>query len=162
VTSLKGADGARLVQFDHEGFTWVGIEIVSGGSGINRSVRFQGRVISDSGNEDIFPQVVDFGNLSNLAAFSGSTGEIVEEVGSKTIWTDGIGINTDPADPAYAFDVAGQVRGQDGFRVTTSNGDYVLQGDGNGNLEILTPSGNTFTFQDSGKFDADADIEAFV
>jgi len=152
VTSLKGADGARLVQFDYEGFTWVGIEIVSGGSGISQGVRFQGRVISDSGNEDIFPQVVDFGSLSNLAAFSGSTGETVEEVGSKTIWTDGIGINTAPS---YSLDAAGQVRAQDGLRVTTSNGDYEIQGDGNGNLKILTPSGNRQ------KFFNDGDIGAF-
>ena len=44
--------------------------------------------------------------------------------------------------PSYALDVAGQVRGQDGLRVSTSSGDYEIQGDGNGNLEILTPAGN--------------------
>ena len=44
--------------------------------------------------------------------------------------------------PSYALDVNGQVRGQDGLRVSTSSGDYEIQGDGSGNLEILTPSGN--------------------
>ena len=56
--------------------------------------------------------------------------------------------------PSYALDVNGQVRGQDGLRVTTASGDYEVQGDGNGNLEIITPSGNRQVMFNNGDFGA--------
>jgi hypothetical protein len=69
-----------------------------------------------------------------------------------TFWKNsGFGGETSPS---YAVDAAGQVRGQDGLRVATSNGDYEIQGDGNGNLEILTPSGNRQVLFDGGDIGA--------
>jgi hypothetical protein len=62
----------------------------------------------------------------------------------------GVGTKT----PSYAADVAGTVRAQDALRVATSNGDYELQGDGNGNLEILTPGGNRQVLFDGGDIGA--------
>ena len=87
--------------------------------------------------------------------YNGGTDTTYERLEIVTITRDskrvGIGGETNPS---YALDAAGQVRGQDGLRVTTASGDYEIQGDGNGNLEILTPSGNRQVMFNNGDFGA--------
>jgi len=58
-----------------------------------------------------------------------------------------LGIGTDPS---YRLDAAGDIRAQSAFRV---NG-YQIRGDGNGNLEILTPAGNRQKFYNGGDIGA--------
>jgi hypothetical protein len=84
VKARKGGGGARLVQFDYNGYTWIGIEVNAGGSGINRDIHFEGRVESRSGSGDVYPRQIDFGNISNLQSFSGDGADIEEEFGLKT------------------------------------------------------------------------------
>jgi len=86
VRSIEGGGEGRLVYFDHDGYTWVGVEYKGGGSGINQDVRFEGRTISESGNEDLYPKVVDFANLSNLNAYAGDKADHTEELGTKKIY----------------------------------------------------------------------------
>jgi hypothetical protein len=85
VRSIEASGEARLVYFDHDGYTWIGIEYNTGGTGMNRDVRFEGRTISNSGNEDLYPKVVDFANLSNLNPYAetGNKADHTEELGKK-------------------------------------------------------------------------------
>lgn len=122
VNSEKGAGEARLVEFDFNGNTWVGLEVEAGGSGINQEIRFRGRKISDSGSAGSFPQIVDFGNISNLAAFSGSFGIRQEEAGKKILYGGNMGIGGDPAAQGTQLYVDGKIHATDDIR---SEGDVI-------------------------------------
>jgi len=82
---------------------------------------------------------------SGDGSYGGNTAMRIDLVNNK------VGVGTGPS---YAFDAAGTVRAQGALRVSTSSGDYEIQGDGSGNLEILTPAGNRQVMFDNGDIGA--------
>ena len=88
------------------------------------------------------------------AQFSNAVGKLyLNPVGGDVITNQNAGFGGDRF-PDYAVDADGQIRAQSGLRVSTTSGDYQIQGDGSGNLEILTPAGNRQKFFDDGDFGA--------
>ena len=135
-------------------------EVYFGGAERIKSVSGGAVKIEARGNVTILPDVDDvFGAAFEVLGPNNNTRLHVS--------ANGNGVGVENGSPSHALDVAGQVRGQDGLRVYAPNanggsgGDFEIHPDGNGNLEILTPSGNSQTFFDSGDFTASGDVSAF-
>jgi len=110
VKTIKGLGTARLVEFDYNSHTWVGLEVEAGGQAINLQTQAVYRQVSQSNSTGEYPVQLGDSDISNLAAHSGNQAsdhpsEIHEELSTKTIFADlGIG-----KDPSYQVHSAGDV-----------------------------------------------------
>jgi hypothetical protein len=111
VRSEEGGGGARLVEFEANGYTWIGLEYQAGGSGMSQDVKIKYRTISESGADSSYPAKFGPSEVSNERQYSGSPAQVTEEFGTKDLHgrlrvkgdhgrafiDDAISGNTDPA-----------------------------------------------------------------
>lgn len=110
VKSVKNPAESRLVEFDYDGDTWIGIEINGGASGISAAEQFEGRVYSQTGS--FCPRRISFSSISNLKAYTGSK-TYITETADKRIRGDVL-VRRD-------FDVAGTSNLGDNFKAADND-----------------------------------------